>query len=83
MREVLMPSSSDLFAPVLKNQKKSSQATIEGQVCFSSSLRNTTAREAVAHDFIVFFINTSRILSFFFEVKTFCRLSQINIVDKG
>ena len=43
MREVLMPILSDLFAPKLKNQKKSPQATFKGRDCFSSSLRNATA----------------------------------------
>ena len=48
MREVLMPTPVGfVFVGVEKTKKKSSQATIEGLDCFSSSLRSATAREAV------------------------------------
>ena len=52
-----------MFARALKNQKKSSQATIEDPDCFSSSWRKTTAGEKLSPEFIVFFdINPSRVL---------------------
>ena len=49
MREVLTPHPVGVVCSVLKTQNnKSSQATIEDPVCFSSSLRNTTDEDAIA-----------------------------------
>ena len=57
-----MPSSVGFFAPVLKNQKKTSQATFEVLDCFSFELAQRDGRRSscvmIAYCFL--YINTSR-----------------------
>ena len=66
-----------MFAPLLKNQKKSSQTTLEGLDCFSSSFARRPAGKALRHDFIVFFdINISRALSLFNGCQSNATLSK-------
>lgn len=58
------PLLSDLFAPALKNKKKSSQAAIEVPDGFFRAGATRQLEKHLRHDFMVFFdVNTSRSLS--------------------